>query len=66
MRRGLRSGGLDELEVQLDLDDVSEQRVECSEVDPEVLAAQLPGGLETGVPRAVEEVGDAAELDVEA
>ena len=30
-----------------------------------LLAAQLPGGLEAGVPRAVEVVGDAAELDIE-
>ena len=39
VRCGLRSGRLDELEVQLDLDDVSEQGVESSEVDPKVLAA---------------------------
>ena len=59
---GLR---LDELEVEVDLDDVAEERPERTEAEAEVLAAQLSGRLEAGMTGAVDEVGDPAELDGE-
>jgi hypothetical protein len=44
-----RLPGLDELEVQLDLDDVARRRAERAEAEAEVRAADLAGGLEPGV-----------------
>ena len=64
-RRTRRLPGLDELEVEVDLDDVAEHRAERAEAEAEVLAPQLAGRLEAGMAGAVDEVGDAAELDGE-
>src|SRR3546814_10635304 len=61
----VRSGWLDELQIELDLDLVAEDGAGRTPPEAEVLAAQLAGGLEARVAAAVDELADATELHVE-